>query len=1018
MRRLLPIALLTALSCKPDPEPPPAPSPLLDVPAAATWTIPGMTGKAQVIRNPQGIPWVYAENRGDLGRALGFVLARDRYFYMDLARRLSQGRVAELLGADALETDIESRMTAMTWIGDHLGALIRNDPEMSAYFAGVAEGVNAHVAAVQAGQLPPPTEYGLAAGLLGTTPEALMTPFSLEDVVAGMVTVLYESGFETKDVGRSADAERLATHFAGADLADLRQAGLDEDVWNRAEPVQDVAVVPDWAERGPGVREGASPRRATHTGVAPGVLSRLHAHTQRIEDRLHHDWQHGFGSNAWAVSGAASADGRAMIATDGHLDLSIPPLFYQVGIDTQHLGGGDIHQVGMMTPAMPLMSTGTNGDIAFGQTQLFGDITDWYAEELQLDDAGAPKASKFQGAWRDLLPTPESFEVANIPVLGSVGGTTLLTRYTTFDGRWITSVEGTAVAGPEAAGPGQTAINLLGDWVIPSDVDGDGRITAVSFDYAGLDLSNMAATIDRYNRASDVTSFAEATRDLVAYSLNLVAADKEGRILYTAFQATPCRDYLERDAESVWTEGSDPNLLLDGTRYGGFRIPLTADGRVDTAPGATDPYACVIPWEETPHAFDPDQGFLVTANNDPGGITFDGSLTNDVRYIGGPWMEGYRAQEITEELAALDGAATLADMQRIQADHTSVIGKQLGPELLASIDAVRAWSQQDRLLAPDEQRAVDAYVANTAAVEDAYSRLNAWAQRGFEAESGVETFYHSPSAEAVQDSIATSIFNAWMGRYVARTVNDENIPGLGWPTGDTGRFRLLTRMLEGRGAANPLAMGSWNPALNESAYFDDLRTPGVIESSTEDAMLSLVEGLAFLASPPVGPGVGGFGTDDPERWTWGLRHWVAFESLLGGFFDTSDPLLGAIVAPLEITPDDFPVAEGLTEDDPRFEMPGFPRWSDNLNVDAGNSGTNGSTFNYGAGPVWRLVVALGGSGFEAWNVLPGGQSGLSDSPNFSDQAKLWLGNQALPVPLYPDDVAAQPGATREVFTAP
>jgi penicillin amidase len=1016
MRRL--VLLLALAACKrTDDAPPPEPSPIDGVPLAGSWSIPGMTGDAEVVRNEQGIPWVYATNRADLGRVVGFVLARDRYFYMDLARRLAQGRVAELLGADALSADIESRMTGMAAITEHLTALVEADPEMSAYFEGVAVGVTAHVEAVRQGQLPPPTEYGLAAGLLGKAPTDLMTDFALPDVVAGMVTVLYQSGFETKDVGRAADALALDTLFDGAPEGELREAGLWTDAWGRVEPVYAIASAPDWLPAPPAAAPSDPPpaRRVGPLPVAPEAVLRLHQHTQRIEARFDHDWVSGFGSNAWAVSGEASADGRAMIATDGHLGLTIPPLFYQIGIDTQHLGGGDIHQVGMMTPAMPLMSTGTNGDIAFGQTQLIGDITDWYREVLTLDAQGAPATALFQGESIPLVATAESFDVANIPLLGSVGGATAITRYTTADGRWITSIEGAAVSGPQDAGPGQTAVNLMGDWVIPSDTDGDGLITAVSFDYAGLSLSNMAGTIDRYNRATDVEGFAEATRDLVAYSLNLVAADKSGSILYTGFQATPCRDYLERDAEGVWTVGSDPNLLLDGTRYGGFDIPLTADGRVDFS--QTDPYRCVIPWEEIPHSQDPAQGYLVTANNDPGGLTFDGSLTNDARYMGGPWMEGYRAAEIDEELAAIRGTATLADMQRIQADHTSLIGEQLTPVLLDAIQQARVWATTDQAIGPADGRAADLYLANQARIDEVETRLTAWAARGHSAESGVETFYHAPDAGQVEDSVATMIFNAWMGRFVGKAVNDEGIPGLGWPTGDTGRFRLLKRMLEGRGEGNPLDMGSFYEPHSESIYFDDRATPD-IEHSTEIAIRALVEALDFLAGPGTGPGAGGFETEDMSQWLWGLRHWVRFDSLLSDFFDTSDPLLGSIVKPLVIDTEDIDVMPGLAADDPRADLPGFPRHADNLCVDAGNSGTSGTQFNYGSGPVWRLVVALGDAGFEAYNVLPGGQSGLADSLNFADQAPLWLGNEALPVPLDPADVAAQSGATREHFSAP
>jgi penicillin amidase len=277
----------------------------------------------------------------------------------------------------------------------------------------------------------------------------------------------------------------------------------------------------------------------------------------------------------------------------------------------------------------------------------------------------------------------------------------------------------------------------------------------------------------------------------------------------------------------------------------------------------------------------------------------------------------------------------------------------------------------------------------------------------------VETFYEQPTPEQVDDAVATMIFNAWMGRYVHATVDDEGIPGLGWPTGDTGRFRLLTKILAER-PCNPSTLGSCNPTTDESAYFDVLGTDE-IESSGEDAIKALVDALAFLRSAPTDPGRGGFGTDDMSTWLWGYRHWVRMNSLLGGFLG-DDGSLSFLTDPFNITPDKIPLMDGLSSGDPRADLPGFPRHSDELSVDAANPGTGGVDFDNAYGSVWRLVVALGGEkGFEAYNVIPGGQSGILDTPNFDDQARLWLGNDYLPVYLDVPDVAAH-AARRETFT--
>src|SRR5690606_2544938 len=109
-----------------------------------------------------------------------------------------------------------------------------------------------------------------------------------------------------------------------------------------------------------------------------------------LQKRLNRDREVGFGSNAWAVSGAHSTDGAALMAGDGHLSLSVPSILYNLGLDTSVFGRGDTHQLGLTIPGFPVVAIGTNGKVAWSQTQLMGDITDWYREELLLGPDGRP----------------------------------------------------------------------------------------------------------------------------------------------------------------------------------------------------------------------------------------------------------------------------------------------------------------------------------------------------------------------------------------------------------------------------------------------------------------------------------------------------------------------------------------------------------------------------------------------------------------------------------------------------
>ena len=995
--------LALAVACRSEPEASPtpdAPHPLLGVPEGERWSIPGLTSEAYVLRTPGNVPYLYAENRADLGRVQGFVLARDRYFELDLARRLSQGRLSELLGDLALSADQESRGIGMTHVVDQILARLDEDPALAQLFDGTAAGISAYVAEAQAGRLPPPSEYDLLGGFLGATdPSQVLTPFDRRDVAAIAATIVFELGYETGDIGRQDAADQVPLTYAdGEALVDLRRAGLVDDVWSRIAPVFPVASAPGW-----GTAEGARqarPPRAPAGGSArrapAGMLRDLKSRLDRIERRFGHDHLEGFGSNAWAMTGDATADGRSLLAGDGHLPLSVPSLFTPIGLDTRELGGGAEHQVGLVIPGLPVLAVGTNGAVAWSQTQLMGDITDWFLEEIQLGSDGLPASSQFRGQWEPLTRTEEALTVADVPSLGSVGRSVAWTRFTTFDGRWITDVEGRTVAEDEALGAGEGKVQLLGVWKVPADQDGDGRITAVSFDYTGLDLGHVLHAVDDIGHAGSVAEVREATRGLVAYSQNIVAADTQGSVLYTGYQAVPCRTDLPRGPDGDWVAGANPSRLLDGTQYGGFRIAIDADFRVIEG----DPDACVVPFDAYPQNVDPASGYVLTANNDIAGLTFDDDLTNEPWYVGGPWLEGYRAHRIDQRLGALVGQADLAAMADVQADHHSILGEQWLGVLLAAMDAATT------------DPALQAYAADPRFAE-ARSRLEGWRDRGFHAASGVQTFYSTPGPDDAADAVATTLFNAWIGRFVGKVLDDEGWPDVFEPTGDTGRTRTLQTLLNGRGPGNPSGLSSWNPDTEESAFFD-VRGTAEIETSDQLALVALTEGLDFLESAPTAPGEGGFGSTNMDDWLWGLRHVAKFESVLGEFLSAEDSL-GFLVDLFSIDTQVLPLADDLGPTDPRDALQWFPRPGDHLNVDAGNSGFDGVDFSYGSGPVFRMVFALGPDGVDGLNVIPGGTSGLTDSPYFADQAALWLGNQALDVPVTVDEVIAV-ARTRETYT--
>ena len=994
---------------------------IAEVPRTEAWALPGLKKPAHVVFTEHGRPHVYAEDREDLGYVLGFIVARDRYFVMDLQRRLAQGTISSLLGDAALANDVEARMIGM----NHVTQLVLDNlsPERAAYLDAYVRGINAYIDRVRSKELPAPSELSTFGTILGIRKVAdAMKPFTRRDIAAMVAVIMYETNFDSGDIGRTAQKQRLdALMDKGTDTGLLRIAGAREDIFKGGlAPLFDVHSASGWEiEEGspstslrplPGKKRGGEARGQLRA-LPADMLSRAEERHERLQQRFGRTEIDNFGSNTWAVQGTKTADGAGLVAGDGHLPLSVPALMYQIGLDTTTFGQQALRQTGLLITSLPVLAVGTNGDVAWSQVNPFADITDWYAERIELDAQGKPVSAYFQDQPRPLTQVDESYEIAEVRALMSEERTEVWARWVTFDGRWIFDIEGTPLESPGDAGDGDYVVNLGGRYVVPGDVNQDGVISAISFDYTALDTTRYVDTLDELTFAKDIREYQELTKGFIGNLLYSAVTDTSGDILFTSYQAVPCRGYLARDAQGEWEDAAHPRYLLDGNTYGGFSIPSFADGKVDESQGVQDPYKCVVPFDETPQAINPPQGFVLNANNQPAPILNDASLSDDPWYIGGPWRD-VRADTIQQGLqqATQDGQATIEDMATIQADTRSRTGEMFATHFADAILSARALSMTDGPITPDGARLIALYTADSARFDDIEQRLRTWSMRTYPASSGVETFYNTPTEQDRADAVITMIFNAWLPRMMQATFDDEALYYSA--SGSVTQLRVLKRMLDGRGD-NSTALASYYDLTNESVFFDKLGTDE-LERSDEMILTSLTQALAFLESDPVAPAEGGFGTADMSQWLWGMRHQVRFESLLADFLGGTD--FGSFLDTFSITTETLPLAENLPQDDPRADLKWFPRPGDNFAVDAANPGFSGTNFTHGSGPVMRMVISLKGDEVKGQNIIPGGQSGLNDSPYFADQARLWLGNETVPLRFYPEDVAA--GAQGRAYFVP
>ncbi|HUF72404.1 MAG TPA: penicillin acylase family protein [Gammaproteobacteria bacterium] len=323
-----------------------------------TLPLAGLTDAVTVERDDLGVVTVRAVNRADEARALGFVHAQERFFQMDLLRRSAAGELAALVGTAAIATDRDRRIHRLRETAERV---VHEMPEahrrlLEAY----AEGVNAGLAALEAR----PFEY-----LLLRQKPAPWSPVDSILVVSGMYFDLQQPDASFKQ------SELIARQVLPEAVADLLYPRFTP--WDAplvGEPGPPAAIPPpsvyDLARIDPDDLVASRIRQIpTDEGVSRVAV----------------------GSNNWAVDGDLTATGAAMLANDLHLGLRTPSIWFRAS-----LVRGARRVTGATLPGLPAIVFGSNGDIAWGVTNSYGDWTDLVV--LEPDPANASRYLTPDGA--------------------------------------------------------------------------------------------------------------------------------------------------------------------------------------------------------------------------------------------------------------------------------------------------------------------------------------------------------------------------------------------------------------------------------------------------------------------------------------------------------------------------------------------------------------------------------------------------------------------------------------------
>ncbi|MBF9042123.1 penicillin acylase family protein [Rhodobacterales bacterium HKCCE4037] len=433
----------------------------------AEWQLPGLDGEVEIVRNTAAVPHIFALTDHDVMYGLGFVHAQDRLWQMLMLRRTAQGRLSEVFGPRTLE--IDDLMRRLDLDGHATRSLDAFSEDSLGALQAYSDGVNAWLRLVGSEAL------GRGAPELFLF-EPQIAPWRPNDSVALSLLMAFES----------------ATHHETEILRARTSLALPE-------PERIADIMPDApgsgaAELGDIASLLGLPRSAFADAGPAAPRDPLHPHAQGLN--------RGGASNAWAAAPSRSAASGALLASDPHVALTAPSLWYLARLE---LATGGV--IGATIPGIPVVQHGRSERLSWGLTTAYLDDIDLYVEELNPDN---PQQYRTPDGWADFETSREIIQIAGeAPVT--------ITLRSTENGPII---------------PG-------GHWGL-SSVTPAGHVMAMRWTGSSDEFTSIQAGL-RLMRARDVDEALASGEDFVAPASNLMLASADGDIAMQVIGHMPWR---------------------------------------------------------------------------------------------------------------------------------------------------------------------------------------------------------------------------------------------------------------------------------------------------------------------------------------------------------------------------------------------------------------------------------------------------------------------------------------------
>ncbi len=519
-------------------------------------------GSATIYWDGYGVPHIEADSVEALAYGTGYAQAKQRLFLAHAIRLTAQGRLAELLGSDSLEADIEQRRNFYD-AADVQRQYDALPDGIKAEFEGFSAGFNTGMEEVMLDPAQRPSLFDA----LGHQPE----PWTPTDSVSVVALFTWVSFAGEGGGGQLANAELLGN--LQNRLGRKRGLATWNDLTFKNDPKAPFTASPGEGRKPPRhirrerLPNAAQQRLARAYAATLGKTSRrMQAQAVRIAEIFKRAPLPRIGSYAAAISGKRTKSGGALLLGAPQTGLNTPPIFWQLG---QHAPGRDC--TGFTVPGLgPWTGIGWCNDHAWSLVAgNMGEQVDHYIEEVDPEN---PRRYRWKGEWREMEVRTETFHANKcVPeVCKEPSGPQTVTE------EIESTVHGPVVARDEEAGIAITQRRAQ----------------------RGEFAKSIPAVVG-WNEATSMREFERATTDGATGSYNLLYGDADGNIFYrfTGYQPIRARGFDRRlpepgDGSAEW-RGMMPQSTMPRTANPKSGV-LAANQGVETKPAQWWPNASGI----------------------------------------------------------------------------------------------------------------------------------------------------------------------------------------------------------------------------------------------------------------------------------------------------------------------------------------------------------------------------------------------------------------------------------------